>query len=177
MKRVNSLPSGRLTIKVTGRLASAVGCIVAQQRHELHRLAGAVDAALGIEEGVDRAGLRASIDAAIRQVESRLGELEPREFLLGRIRGHDGDRFGRTGALDKARGERGAPVGAGDDLADRLVAAREQHVTSMPASGWAVWSERANTLKPSSPLKVVSPISVSITHRPAAPPLVVSSSS
>ena len=33
---------------------------VAQHGHELHGLAGAVDAALGVEEGIDRAGLVAA---------------------------------------------------------------------------------------------------------------------
>ena len=54
---------------------------------------------------------------------------------------------------------------------------RDRTVTSMPASGWAVCSERAKTFSPSSPLKEVRPMSVSITHRPAAAPLVDSSSS
>ena len=61
---------GALDDQGDGQVGKRVGCIVAHQRHELHRLTGAIDAALGIEEGVDRAGLRASIDTAIRQVES-----------------------------------------------------------------------------------------------------------
>ena len=57
---------GALDDQGDGQVGKRVGCIVAHQRHELHRLTGAIDAALGIEEGVDRAGLRASIDTAIR---------------------------------------------------------------------------------------------------------------
>ena len=90
VKRVNSLPSGRLTISVTGMLASATAAVVAQHRHELHGLAGAIDAALGIEEGVDRAGLVAARDAAVGEVERRLAELEAREILLGGVGRHHG---------------------------------------------------------------------------------------
>ena len=60
-----------------------VGRVVAHHGHELHRLAGPIDAALGVEEGIDRAGQGAAVDAAVGEVERRLGELEPGEFLLG----------------------------------------------------------------------------------------------
>ncbi len=49
---------------------------VAQQRGGEHGLAGAVDAALGVEEGVERARRVAAGDAAVGQVERRLGEAE-----------------------------------------------------------------------------------------------------
>ena len=54
---------------------------------------------------------------------------------------------------------------------------RDSSTTSRPASGWALSSERAKTLRPSAPVKVVSAMSVSITHMPAALPICASSSS
>src|SRR6185369_8378975 len=54
---------------------------VAYHRHELHGLAGSIDAALGVEEGVDRPGLVAAGDAAVGKVEGRLAELEATEIL------------------------------------------------------------------------------------------------
>ncbi len=86
--------------------------------------AGAIDAALGVEKRVDRAGLRPAVDPAIREIEGGLGQFETRKVLLGRILRHDGHGLGSAGSLEKAGSERGTAVGAGDDLADRLVAAR-----------------------------------------------------
>ena len=99
---------------------------VAQHGHELHRLAGAVDAALGVEEGIDRAGLVAPGHAAVGEVERRLAELEPREILLVGIGRHDGAGAGRTAALEQAGGEQDAAGLVGHRLGHRLVAARQQ---------------------------------------------------
>ncbi len=109
-----------------GHVAERVGGIVAHERHELHRLARAVDAAFGVEECIDRARLRPTVDAAVGQVESGLGEFEAGELLAVAGHRHDGDRLGRTLALQQARSEGSAPVGGRDNLADRFVAARQQ---------------------------------------------------
>ena len=45
--------------------------VVAQQRHHLHGLAGAVDAAIGPDESVERTRMRGARDAAVGQVERR----------------------------------------------------------------------------------------------------------
>ena len=67
----------------------AVG--VAQQRGHIDGLAGAVDAALGEDEGVERAGRLAARDAAIGQIEGRLREIE--EGIVAAVAG--GDQHGR----------------------------------------------------------------------------------
>ena len=54
---------------------------------------------------------------------------------------------------------------------------RDSSTISRSASGWALANERAKTLSPSRPLKVVSAMSVSITHMPAMLPAGCSSSS
>jgi hypothetical protein len=100
---------------------------VAQHGHQLHGLAGAVDATLGVEEGVDGPRLVAAGDAAVGQVERRLGEFEAGEFLLGGVRGHHGTDLGGALALQQAGGEGDASVGGGECLSHRLVAARQQH--------------------------------------------------
>ena len=104
-----------------------IAAVVADHGHELHSLAGPVDAALGIEKGIDRAGLRTAIDAAVRQIERGLGEFEAREVLAGRILRHDGDRLGGAAAFQKARREGGAAILRRDGLAERFVAARQNH--------------------------------------------------
>ena len=53
--------------------ASRLG--VAQQRRDEHGLAGAIDAALGIEERVERRGRVAAGDAAVGEVEGGWGRL------------------------------------------------------------------------------------------------------
>ena len=55
-------------------LGDALG--VAQQRGREHRLARAIDAALGVEEGVEPGGRVAAADAAVGEVEGVLREVE-----------------------------------------------------------------------------------------------------
>ena len=99
---------------------------IAQHGHELHRLARAVDAALGVEEGIDRAGLVAAGHAAVGEVERRLAELEPRKILLGGIGRHHRAGAGSPAALEQAGGEQDAAGLVGHRLGHRLVAARQQ---------------------------------------------------
>ena len=61
--------------------------------------------------------------------------------------------LGGAAAAQQAGGEVGAAIGVGDRLADRLVAARQQHdLERRPAAG-RVASERAKTVSPSRPVK------------------------
>ena len=101
--------------------------IVAQQRHQLNRLARAVDAALGVEKGIDRPRLGTAIDAAVGKVKCRFRQFEACEFLPGGVGGHDGEGFRRPLALDQAGGEGCAAVGRRQRLGNRLVAARQQN--------------------------------------------------
>jgi hypothetical protein len=73
--RLYSTPSGRLTTRSAAARSSPRPC-VAQQRRDEHGLAGAIDAALGVEERVERARRVAAGDAAIGQVERALRQIE-----------------------------------------------------------------------------------------------------
>ena len=74
--RLSSLPSGRVTIAVSGTFSTAFGRGVAHERGRVDRLADAVDAALGGQEHVERLRRLAALDAAVGQVHRRLGEVE-----------------------------------------------------------------------------------------------------
>src|SRR5690606_19456112 len=50
------------------------------ERHRVHRLAGAIDAALGEDVGVDGAGRLATGHAPVAEVERRIGEAEEGEL-------------------------------------------------------------------------------------------------
>jgi len=65
---------------------------IAQQARQIDRLAGAVDAALGVEEGVQTARGDATLDAAIREIERRLLEVEE-AVILGQRRGDETRRI------------------------------------------------------------------------------------
>ena len=52
--------------------------VVARKRRHMHGLAGAIDAALGIDEGVEPGRGLAAGDAAIRQIERRAFQIEER---------------------------------------------------------------------------------------------------
>ena len=71
--------------------------VVAHQGHEIDGFTGAVDAALGPEIGVQRAGMGLACDAAIRKVEGGAVEVEGGEVLpfrqLGEhMQGRGGER-------------------------------------------------------------------------------------
>ena len=74
--RRNSTPSGRSTTSVSGTSERGRALRVAQQRGEIGGLAGAIDAALGIDEGVEPVRRRAAGDAAVGQIEGRRLEVE-----------------------------------------------------------------------------------------------------
>ncbi len=98
--------------------------VVAQQRHHLRGLAGAVDAAIQPDIGVERAGIRQAGHAAIRQVERGAAEVEHRVVLAAQHL--DGARGGRPLAMQQRGGEAADAVGVGGGLAEDLVVLGEQ---------------------------------------------------
>ncbi len=78
----------------------ALDCVrlgVARQGGGVHRLAGAIDAAFGPGEHVDRAGGRAPGDAAVGQVEAGAGHVEEDIVVLALAGDDDGGRQGGAG--------------------------------------------------------------------------------
>ena len=55
-------------MSVTGSVAAFAGC-VAHEGGDMHVLARTVDAALGVDEAVERPGRLAALDAAVGQIE------------------------------------------------------------------------------------------------------------
>ena len=92
---------------------------VAQQRHGMDVLTGAVDAAIGVDERVQRALHVAAGDAAIGQIEGRLGDVEDREILAGPI-SDDSGGGGRAGAAQQAGRQDRVAGGVGDRLTENL---------------------------------------------------------
>ena len=88
---------------------------VAQQRHELHGLAGPVDAALGIEKGIRRAGRGAALDAPVAQIEGRPGQVEHVVIVLAK--GHQRRRFAAARAAQQARIKARIALAIGDHFA------------------------------------------------------------
>jgi hypothetical protein len=93
---------------------------VAQQRHDIDGVAGAVDAALGVEEGFDRARAGTAGDAAIRQVEGRAAEIEEGEVALPI--GQKRRRGVRAGPAQQARRECRLALCVGRRLAEHVLA-------------------------------------------------------
>ena len=58
------------------RQARRLAGLIAHEARDVHLLAGAVDAALGVEVAVERARGLAALDAAVGQVEGARGEIE-----------------------------------------------------------------------------------------------------
>ena len=65
---------------------------VAQQRREVRRLAGAIDAALGIDERIEPFRSRPAADAAIGEIERRLLEIQEGVVALAVARHQHGGR-------------------------------------------------------------------------------------
>ena len=68
------------------RRSTALPCAVAQQRGEIDGLAGAIDAALGIDEGIERRPAPRG-PATPRSVRSKAGALQAEEGVVGRVAG------------------------------------------------------------------------------------------
>ncbi len=97
---------------------------VAQQRGGEHRLAGAVDAALGVQECVEALGRVAAGDAAIGEVEGVLRQVE--EAIVVAERG-DQEARGRTALAARQPGVEIDPaVGAGRLRRQHFVVARDE---------------------------------------------------
>ena len=98
--------------------------VVAQQRHDLHRFAGPVDAAVRPGEGVQRPGMRRALHAAVRQVERGGGEVQRDQ--VGALRAVDGLRRLWPGAAQQWGGKAGHAVRVRGGLGEDVVAAGQQ---------------------------------------------------
>ncbi len=97
---------------------------IAGERRQVNRLAGAIDAALGVEEGVEPFRSDPALHAAIGEVEGGLLEVEEAVILAG-ARRHEA---GREAALAprEAGVEAGEAVGVGRGRAEDLIVAGEE---------------------------------------------------
>ena len=119
-----STPSGRLKMTVTGT-AEALAGRVARQRGQVHLLARAIDAAVGVGEGVDGARRVAALDAAVGQIEGGGGQVEEGVVAVGRFGDQHGRRQPPSPRLRPASKRRiAAAVGLGG--AEHLVVAGDQ---------------------------------------------------
>ncbi len=98
---------------------------VTQHRHQLHGLAGAINATLGIEERIRRAGRGTTAHAAIRQVKGRTAQVQQVE-IIGRAIGHHHHGLFAAGGAEKPAGEIGAAIAAGDRGCQHIVVAGHQ---------------------------------------------------
>jgi hypothetical protein len=92
-----------------------VDVAVAQQHAEVDRLAGPVDAAFGVEEGVQRTGRRTTAGHAVGHVEARHRQIEEAE--IGTALGEQRLRRLVAGSAKRRRVEAGDAVRPGGDLA------------------------------------------------------------
>src|SRR4029450_7004276 len=80
----------------------------------LHGPAGPVNAAVGIEKGVDGAGLRTPAHAAIAQIEGGVADFEEVEILVRALCGYDERLVAAAAAQQPAGDARDPPRIAGD---------------------------------------------------------------
>ena len=103
------------------RLAGAV----ARQRGQVHLLARAIDAAVGVGEGIDGARRDAALDAAVGEIEGGGGEVEEGVVAVGRVGDQHGRRQPALAALE-AGVEAGIAAAVGLGGAQHLVVAGDQ---------------------------------------------------
>ena len=156
-----STPSGRVTIERDGERHGGAGG-VAHERREVHLLARAIDAALGIEVAVERARGRAALHAAVGEIEGvgcadRGRRIRRRRFrrrgsrAQGRLRRASGrHRSGRSRCRRSWRGS------------TSLLRAISRTLAS--AIGRSIASERTKACTPSSPENAVRPMSETMNH-------------
>ena len=100
-------------------VAEREGRRIADERRDLHRLAGAIDATLGVDKSVGGLRRRTSADVALGQVDRRAFEVEDREVAIGRV-GHQHARGDiALAAHDRASEVHAAGIvriAAGEDL-------------------------------------------------------------
>ena len=97
---------------------------IAQQAGEIDRLARAVDAALGVEIGVEPGGSDAALHAAIREIEGGLLQVE-KAVILAQQRGDEAGRIAAL-ALAQRRVEAGIAIGVAADRGQDLVVAGDE---------------------------------------------------
>ena len=98
---------------------------IAQQRGEIGGLAGAIDAALGIDEGIETVRRRPAADAAVGEIEGRRFQAEEGIVALRIGRGEHGRR-GTALPARQAGLELRVTAGIGAARGQHLVAARNQ---------------------------------------------------
>jgi hypothetical protein len=113
---------------------------VADQHAGIHRLAGAVDAAVEPQEGIDRAGMRAAGGATVGQVEGGGFEREGRDVVGGL--GVDRDGRHGAGAAHQRNGEAHQAIGAGAGFRQDLVVAGHQHDAQAGGDGGGLQGAR-----------------------------------
>ena len=92
-----------MKMKVSGRFSIALAVAVAGKCRDVHRLAGAINAALGPGQDVDRAGRRAAGDAAVGEIEAGARHVEE-DVVVVAVPG--GDHGGRHGGACRASDRR-----------------------------------------------------------------------
>ncbi len=102
-----------------------VGSPVAQQGHDVDRLARAINAAVGIDETIDRPGQGTAVDAAVGKIERRTGEVGEVEIAVGAIGHHRGGRRAAR-PLRQAGIKMRAAVGVGGRHRQFVVVVRDQ---------------------------------------------------
>ena len=116
---------GPLDHKRERKIQSRPTLRIAQQRHDMHGFARAIDAAFGIDEGVEPRRRRAAGDAAVAQIECRAFQIEKSIVALRVGRDQHGRRQ-RPLAARQSRLEGYAAVGVALFGAEHFIAARHQ---------------------------------------------------
>ena len=107
------------------RQAGSLAGGIAHEGGDVHVLAGAIHAALRVDEAVERARRLAALDAAVGQVEGTRGEIEEGVFA-GRAFGHEHGRLQAAFTAGEAAIELGVAARVGLRGAEHLVVAGDQ---------------------------------------------------
>ena len=118
-------PVGALDDERQRRAGDGIRGVVANERGEIDGLARSIDAALGIQEHVERARRRPAGDAAVGQVEAGAGQVDEGEVRVRHRRGQHARRQA-AGAARHAGAEVRHAARVGDRLAEQFVVARDQ---------------------------------------------------
>ena len=103
------------------RIRQGIAATVADQRHQLHRLAGPVDAALGIKERIHGSRRGAALDAPVAEIEGRFGQIE--KVVIAVAIGHQQRRLAPAATAQQARIEADIALVVGGRLAQFAVVA------------------------------------------------------
>ena len=121
-RRSISTPSGRSRRAVNGSDSDCLGSLVAREADQMHRFSGAIDAAIGVQIGIDRPRRRAPGDAAVAQIEGGAADFEKIEVAVLAV-GHDRERLVAAGAVREPARDPGEPVGIARDARQLAVVA------------------------------------------------------